>query len=118
MGDQEAIDLDSAFIAAFNDMADAVHKTACNKGWHDSPRSLAEEICLMHSELSEALEGVRRPGPDRHCPEFSQIEVEFGDVIIRLMDSAKKHGLRVAEALVAKAAVNEGRAYRHGGALL
>ena len=34
-------------------------------------RNKAEMIALMHSELSEMLEGVRKPGPDSHYPDFT-----------------------------------------------
>ena len=35
------------------------HNAAKEKGWWDKPKTLPELICLVHSELSEALEEVR-----------------------------------------------------------
>lgn len=72
------------------------------------------KIALMHSELSEMLEGVRKPGPDKHCPEFSNEEVELADLFIRGGDYARAKGLRLAEAIIAKMKFNEGRPYKHG----
>jgi hypothetical protein len=88
---------------------------AYRSGQQNPPPNPAERIALMHSELSEALEGLRDPGPDKHCPEFTKEEVEKADVIIRIMDDAKHGNLRIAEAVIAKAAYNKTREYKHGG---
>ena len=70
----------------------------------------------MHSELSEALEYLRKDnGPSDHIPEFSGAEEEFADCIIRIMNTAQRLHLRVAEAMIAKQAFNAGRPFRHGG---
>lgn len=71
------------------------------------------KIALIHSELGEMTEGVRKPGPDQHLPEFTQEEVEAADTFIRLMDYAQEWGLRFAEAVVAKMEYNAGRPYKH-----
>lgn len=74
----------------------------------------SEKLVLMHSELSEALEGIRKPGPDQHCPEFTQEEVELADLYIRLMDYSGGFNLRLGEAIVAKLAYNATRPHKHG----
>ena len=33
-----------------------VHQTAIDHGWWETDRNIGEQIALMHSELSEALE--------------------------------------------------------------
>ena len=39
-----------------NELAKEVHENAVNHGWWEKPPSLPEALCLIHGELSEALE--------------------------------------------------------------
>lgn len=79
----------------------------------------AEKLALMHSELSEALEGLRAgafPGkPDDKITWRPMVEVELADTIIRIMNYASHCGLDVAGAVVEKARFNATRGTKHGG---
>jgi len=78
-------------------------------------RNDGEMLALMHSELSEALEAIRKGNPpDDKLPEFRGAEVELADCIIRILDTAHARGWRVGEAIIAKIAFNEGRPHKHG----
>lgn len=79
-------------------------------------RNKGEMIALIHSEVSEMLEGVRKPQPDQHCPEFTSEEIEAADILIRIFDYAQGHHLRLSGALFAKMKFNEGRPHKHGKA--
>lgn len=108
--------LGESFTAYFKMIQAQVHDNAVDKGWWEESRNEAELVALEHAELSEALEAMRHGNPpSEHIPEFSGVEEELADVIIRIMDHAAAKGHRVAEAIVAKMAFNTTRPHRHGG---
>lgn len=106
------------FVLGFNGLSTEVHNWAVSRGfWEGEGCSVGEKIALMHSELSEALEAQRNGNPpDDKIPEFSGLEAELADVIIRIMDFALKHNLHVGKAVIAKIAHNHSRPYKHGRA--
>ena len=104
------------FIDSYNTLSSAVHATAEDKGWWDTDKNNGEALALIHSEVSEALEALRAGNPpDDKIPEFSGVEAELADVIIRIMDLGCARNWDIARALVAKMAMNKGRARMHGG---
>lgn len=92
------------------------HALAVNSGWwHDlktgefKDRNDGEMIALMHSELSEALEGLRKNKDDDHLPHRKSVEVELADTLIRIFDFAGARNLDLAGAMMEKLSYNANR---------
>ncbi len=103
------------FKTSFAETTKEAHEIAVRHGFHEKPVEDGTILCLIHSEISEALEALRHGNPpDKHCPEYSGVEVELADAVIRIMDYAGLRGWDIAGAIVAKMLHNEGREYKHG----
>ena len=127
-----------------NELAKEVHENAVAHGWWEKPPTLPEALCLIHAELSEALEEYREGNPLIYgtcalaaedckfsgvCDRVGRpgegegidgpckpegIAVELADVILRTLDLMAAIGVDVDAVVMAKHKYNLGREYRHG----
>lgn len=72
-------------------------------------RNIAELLCLIHSEISEAMEGARKRLYDDKLPHRPMLEVELADALIRICDMAGGLGLDLGGAVEEKLAYNRVR---------
>lgn len=91
------------------------HLLAARSGWWDGidpfdKYVFGTKIGLIHSEISEAMEGGRKNKMDDHLPHRKAEEVELADAIIRIFDLAGARRLDVADAIMEKLAYNQQRA--------
>lgn len=98
-----------------NDYRDQSH-AAHSKWWHDIEtgerlnRNKGELLALIHSEISECLEGVRKGLQDDKLPHRRMEEVELADTLIRIFDYAGGFNLDLEGAYREKMAFNAQRA--------
>jgi NTP pyrophosphatase (non-canonical NTP hydrolase) len=116
-------DLVPNFVKEINILAVLAHRNSEAHGfWKDEPNPSGvtwklSRIALMHSELSECLEGVRKNLKDDHLPERSMEVCELADTIIRILDYAGAYNLPLGEVILEKMAYNAKRPFMHGDKL-
>lgn len=103
-------------LAGIETAVEVAHGNAVAGGWwHDLHtgeklnRNVGELLCLVHSEISEAMEGHRKNLMDDKLPHRKMIEVELADALIRIFDLAGALELDIAGAVVEKMAFNKVR---------
>lgn len=67
---------------------------------------VAEKLCLVHSEVSEAMEGARKNLMDDKLSHRKMIEVELADAVIRILDLGGALGLNIGAAIQEKRRYN------------
>jgi hypothetical protein len=109
------------FIDSIKDGCLTAYNTSVSHGfWSDIYSSSGitfklSRIALMHSELSECVEGLRKNLMDDHLPARSMEVCELADVVIRIFDYAGGFSLPLGEVILEKMAYNGGRPFMHGG---
>lgn len=121
------------------DMQAEVTEVNAANGWYESDRTFGDDVALLHSEVSEALEAYRDHGyadatgstcsPQTHAaasvgevrdhvckPEG--VGSELADVLVRLLDTCERRGVDLEAEYARKVTYNRTRGHRHGGKAL
>lgn len=125
-----------------NNLAKEIHENAKSKGFYDNEKNIGEMLCLIHSEVSEALEADRKNfytnlsyiklkgladknygatfNDDEVFKDFfstcvkNTFEDELADVVIRVLDLCAFKGIDIESHIKAKMRYNAMREYKHG----
>jgi NTP pyrophosphatase (non-canonical NTP hydrolase) len=116
-----------------NELLIKVHQNAKSKGfWDDENPNIPERLALIHSEVSEALEALRKShfaDVEQHSMNLSQgeqfdssfrvaikssFEDELADVIIRVLDLCGYMNIDIGLHVNLKMQYNSNREYKHG----
>jgi len=127
-----------------NKLAQEIHENAKAKGFYEGEKNTGELLCLIHSEVSEALEADRKNSHAR-WEYFDRInkytedklthlgyekkdqfnlafertikntfEDELADVVIRVLDLCAFKGIDIESHIKAKMRYNASRPHKHG----
>lgn len=99
----------SACGPTLNEIAKEAWECARDAGWHDKKATHFERIALIHSEVSEAFEALRRNGNSQWAEVDGKPEgfaAELADVIIRVAELAYWFGIDLGTMVEAKQAYN------------
>jgi hypothetical protein len=109
--------MDKTLVDAINKLSEEIHESNVKAGWwtdlktgEKKERNVGELLCLVHSEISEAMEGHRKNLMDDKLPHRKMFEVELADALIRIFDIAGAHGMDLGGAISEKRDYNSVRA--------
>lgn len=118
-----------------NELSKEIHQNNKAKGFYENEKNIGEMLCLIHSEVSEALECDRKGKYSERQPialqnmmkeddetfskMFSQLvkdtfQDELADIMIRVMDLAAFKGIDLEKHIELKMKYNSLRPYKHG----
>lgn len=115
-------------MKTLNEIADAVHLNAVEKGFHPKEPIevfLANQTNNLHAEVSELWDAHRAGNFNSYCDKAQKMiflglkpltcaEEEYADIIIRALDQCRRLKIDIQQAVEVKHAYNKTRPFKHG----
>lgn len=121
-------------LPQLNELMIEIHERNVAKGFYDGHKNIGEMLCLIHSEVSEALEADRKNKRitfnisafvqdgipyNVFIKEFTDnvkntFEDEMADIIIRTLDLCAHLDIDIEGHIIAKMRYNYSREHKHG----
>ncbi len=111
------------------DLQKMAYENSKAHGFHDGPVNVPEKLCLIHSEVSEALEEHRKgrlttefagkgrfPTDGEYQGKPEGLPSELADIVIRVADLAEALGIDLEREIELKHGYNVSRPRKHGKA--
>ena len=110
ISDLQGADFLTAF--ALNELAYFCHANAVRRGFwesfdYDDPRHILSVLALIGTEVSEAVEAVRKDDTENFAEELA-------DILIRVFDVAGAMDVNIGRMVLDKMEKNRGRSFKHG----
>lgn len=122
-------------MKTINELCKEAYENAKSKGFHDTPVEMGTRLCLIHGEVSEAMEADRNGkyanvAIGRYNNEETDnvvftryydaivkgtFEEEIADIVIRVFDLCGYKGIDLQAHIEAKMRYNSLRPHMHGG---
>jgi NTP pyrophosphatase (non-canonical NTP hydrolase) len=113
-----SVSVSATFLQDLQNVQRLCYQNSKDHGFWDGAENdnIPTKLCLIHSEISEALEAHRKGNPpSEKCPGHSHFAEELADAVIRILDLAGRLEIDIGTVLVQKMAVDAKRSHMHGG---
>lgn len=101
----------------FDELSEQIHPTNVANGFWGPPEMMDKyvaKLCLIHSEVSEVMEALRKSqGTDKVTEEFADILIRLFDLYGELVEAGEADP-HLFEVMIQKMRVNEDRPPKHG----
>ncbi len=108
-------------MTTLNEIADAVHENAVEKGFHPREENerqfMANQCNNLHGEVTELWDAYRAGKEDAPCDksiDLSCKEEELADLVIRALDISRRLNIDILNCVLIKHSYNLTREHKHG----
>lgn len=115
-------------LRCLSEMAEEVYAVNVANGWFEEDRTFGDDIALLTTEVGEAYEAFRNwefadatdtsiaySDPNGGMGKPEGVGSELADILIRVLDTAKRRGFNLDYEYRRKLEYNKTRGYKHGG---